>query len=376
MDGLAKLGQPFHSPAVAHVPEQITQSPPPPGQANPADPPRRWPHRRLRLAAGLVVALVVLAALATAGVMMGSKPLSAHTVGDALFRFDPSDTEHLVIRSLRLPRTVVGLLAGAALGLAGAVMQGVARNALADPGVLGVNSGAALFVVAGINFFGVTSLSGYVWFGLAGAAVSAAVVYAVGSMGASGATPLKLVLAGTATTAVLTSATQAVLLLNVSAFDQFRFWQVGSLAGRDEAVAWQGAPFVVAGAVLALALGRSLNLLALGDDTARALGQRVVRVRLAAALAVVLLSGTATAMAGPIGFVGLAVPHVARMLTGADHRWLLPYSMVLAPVLVLLADLVGRLVIRPTEVQVGIVTAAIGAPVLIAMVRSRKGAAL
>nr|WP_244409615.1 iron chelate uptake ABC transporter family permease subunit [Streptomyces albofaciens] len=361
---------------MAHVPEQITQPPPPPGQANTAAAPRRRPHRRLRLAAGLVVALVVLAALATASVTMGSKPLSAHTVGEALFRFDPSDTEHLVIRSLRLPRTVVGLLAGAALGLAGAVMQGIARNALADPGVLGVNSGAALFVVAGINFFGVTSLSGYVWFGMAGAAVAAAVVYAVGSMGASGATPLKLVLAGTATTAVLTSATQAVLLLNVSAFDQFRFWQVGSLAGRDEAVAWQGAPFVLAGAVLALSLGRSLNLLALGDDTARALGQHVVRVRLAAALAVVLLCGTATAMAGPIGFVGLAVPHVARMLTGADHRWLLPYSMVLAPVLVLLADLVGRLVIRPTEVQVGIVTAAIGAPVLIAMVRSRKGAAL
>lgn len=323
----------------------------------------------------LVVLVLVLLALAAVSVMMGARPLPLHTVWDALFRFDPADSDHLVVRSLRLPRTEVGLLAGAALGLAGTVMQGMARNPLADPGILGVNTGAALFVVVGIEVFGLSAPREYMWCALAGAGLCATVVYAVGARGSGGATPLRLVLAGAALTAALTSVTHAVLLLDVGTFDQFRFWQVGSLAGRDETVVWQAAPFVVAGAVLALLLGQSLNALALGDDLAQALGQRVALVRLASALAVVLLCGAATAMAGPIGFIGLTVPHVARFLTGPDHRWLLPCSMLLAPALLLLADIVGRLVVRPGELQVGIVTTTIGAPVFIALVRRRKAGA-
>ncbi|KNB49792.1 FecCD family ABC transporter permease [Streptomyces caatingaensis] len=340
-------------------------------------PPPTGPSRgKRRLALGLVAILVVLAVLTVASVMLGARSLPARTVWDALFHFDPDNSRHLAVRSLRLPRTAVGLLAGAALGLAGVVMQGLTRNPLADPGLLGVNSGAALGVVLGINVFGVTALSGYVWFALAGAAVAAAVVYAVSSLGGAGVTPLKLALGGVALTAVLSSATNAVLLLDVGTFDQFRFWQVGSLAGRDEDVVAQAAPFVAVGALVALALARSLDALALGDDLATALGRRVGRVRLTGAVAVVLLCGAATAMAGPIGFVGLTVPHAVRLLTGPGHRWLLPYSMLAAPALLLLADIAGRLVIRPGELQVGIVTAAIGAPFFMALARRRRMGAL
>ncbi|MDF3293932.1 iron chelate uptake ABC transporter family permease subunit [Streptomyces sp. RB6PN23] len=318
----------------------------------------------------------MLVACSAASVMLGAKPLPAHTMWDALFSFDRRDYGQLVVRTLRLPRTAVGLLSGTALGLAGAVMQGMARNPLADPGILGVNSGAALGVATGINVFGITELTDYVWCGLVGAGVAATVVYAVGSLGSGGAAPTRLVLAGAATSAALASLTNAVLLLNVSTFDQFRLWQVGSLAGRGGSVVWQGAPFVAVGALLALSLGRSLNSLALGDDLARSLGQNTTRLRGTAALAVVLLCGAATAMAGPIGFVGLAVPHSARLITGPDYRWVLPYSMVLAPALLLLADITGRLVVRPGELPAGIVTAVLGAPVFIALARRRRTAVL
>jgi len=325
---------------------------------------------------GLVLSLAVLAFVALCSVAIGTKPISFTTVVQSFTHYDPTSSDHLIIRSLRMPRTEVGLLAGSALGAAGAVMQGVARNPLADPGLLGVDAGAALFVVIAIYTFGVGSLLGYVWFAFVGAAVASVLVYVLGSMGREGATPVKLALAGAALSAVLASITTTILLLDVATLDQFRFWNVGSLAGRDGTIAAQVAPFILVGLVMALASGRMLNALALGDDVARSLGQRVGVARCLSALSVVLLCGAATAAAGPIAFVGLTVPHVARAVTGPDYRWILPYSMVLAPILLLGSDIVGRVITRPGEVQVGIVTALVGAPFFIALVRRRKLAEL
>ena len=328
------------------------------------------------LTTGLVVIAVALAGAALLSLAVGARDLPFGTVLHALAHADPGSRDHLIVIESRLPRTVVGLLAGAAFGLAGALIQGVTRNPLADPGLLGVNAGAGLFVVVAISVFGVGSLTGYVWFGFAGAAVTSVLVYTVGSIGRGGATPVKLALAGAAVSAALLSFTTAVLLLDVDAYDQFRFWQVGSLAGRGLDVAVASLPFLVAGAVLAAASARALNALALGDDVATSFGQNVVLARLIVALAVVLLCGTATAMAGPLVFIGLVIPHIARSFTGPDHRWLLPYSALLAPLLLLLADVLGRVVARPGEVQAGIVTAIIGAPVFVAMARRSRLAEL
>jgi len=325
---------------------------------------------------GLVAALALLGFLLLASVAVGSKPIALATVLDALLGYDDRLEDHLIVRDLRLPRTEVALLVGVALGLGGAVMQGVARNPLADPGILGVNAGAALMVVVAIYVFGVGSLYGYVWFAFAGALAASVAVYAIGSMGREGATPIKLSLAGAALTAFLASVTTAILLIDAATLDQYRFWAVGSLAGRDGSIAVQLAPFVVAGALIALACGPALNTLALGDDLARGLGQRVGRARAASAAAVVLLCGAATAAAGPIGFVGLVVPHVARLICGPDYRWILPYSLVLAPILLLAADVLGRVIVRPAELQVGIVTAVIGAPLFVWLVRRRNLAEL
>lgn len=333
-------------------------------------------RRRPALAGGLLVALVALALTVVASLALGTQNMPLGTVADALLRFDPTDTDHLIVRHLRVSRTVAGLLVGVALGLAGAVMQGVARNPLADPGILGVNAGAALFVVFGINVLNITALSGYVWFGFAGALFASVLVYGVSSLGREGATPVKLALAGAATTAALGSVTTAILLSDADAFEQYRFWQVGALSGRDPEILWQAAPFIVLGVVCALVSGRHLNALSLGDDVARSLGQRVGAARLLAASAVVLLCGTATAIAGPIAFVGLVVPHAARVIAGPDYRWILPYSALLAPVLLLVSDIVGRLAARPSEIQVGVITALIGVVPFIVLVRRRKLAEL
>ena len=321
---------------------------------------------------GLVAACAVLFLVCLASVAYGSKAIAFSTVIEAFTAFDPTVDDHIIVRSLRVPRTVIGLLVGAALGLSGAVMQGVARNPLADPGLLGVNAGASLAVAVAIFVFGIGTLTGYVWFAFLGAALAMLVVYLLGSAGRGGPTPVKLALAGAALTAGLISLTSAILLLDAATLDVFRFWQVGALAGRDADIARQVAPFIAVGTVMALATGRLLNALSLGDDVARSLGQRVGRARWFSAAAVVLLAGSATAAAGPIGFVGLTIPHVARAITGPDYRWVLPYSAVLAPILLLGSDILGRVLARPGELQVGIVTALVGAPFFIALVRRRK----
>ncbi|MFE6688102.1 FecCD family ABC transporter permease [Streptomyces sp. NPDC057743] len=337
-------------------------------------PPPTAPRRRFAVrAAGLAASVAVLAVVAVLGIAVGAKQIPLDQVWHGVFHYSGSDTD-VVIRDVRLPRTLLGLLAGAALGLAGTVMQALTRNPLADPGVLGINAGASAAVVSAISFLGVTSLSGYVWFAFAGAAVVSVAVYVLG--GTRSATPVRLALAGTALTAVLTGYLNAVNLLNSAALDRMRFWTVGSLASATMPTVAKIAPFLVVGALLALLLARPLNAVALGDDQARALGARLTRTRVLAMVAVTLLCGGATAVCGPIVYVGLMVPHAVRALTGPDLRWILPYSAVLSPVLLVGADVLGRVVARPGELQVGIVTAVIGGPVFIYLVRRRRMAQL
>ena len=326
-------------------------------------------------AAWLLAAVVVLALLAGASLAIGARGLSLGTVWQALTAFDPANGDHAVVHA-RIPRTVLGILAGGALGLAGAAMHGVARNPLADPGIMGVNAGAALAVVTGIYVFGVATFSGYIWFAFVGAGVAAVVVYLIASLGRDGATPVKLALAGAALNAGLFSLMNVILVSSQDTLDRFRFWQVGGVAGRDWSVVLPGLPFLAAGGLIVLLTGRILNSLALGDDIARGLGQRVGLVRGITALGIVLLCGSATALAGPIGFVGLVIPHAVRFLTGPDYRWILPFSLVLAPVLLLGADIIGRVVLLPGEVPAGIMTALIGAPVFVWLIRRGKGAGL
>jgi len=327
-------------------------------------------------AGGFVLLALVLVAVLVLSITVGARPIALGDIWNALTSFDPSQTNHKIILDLRLPRTLVGLLVGAALGLSGAILQGATRNPLADPGILGINAGATLCVVLGISVFGITQLSGYVWLAFLGAGAAMLVVYLVASLGREGATPVKLALAGAAVTAALTSVTSAILITNVETLDQIRFWQVGALTGRTTEILLQVAPFILAGIVLALLTSRLLDGLALGDDVARGLGLKVQRSRALVGLAAVILAGSATAAAGPIAFVGLAVPHLARAFTGPNYRWILPYSMLLAPILLLGADIIGRIIVPPGELQVGIVTAALGAPFFIALVRRRKLAEL
>ncbi|RCV54789.1 FecCD family ABC transporter permease [Marinitenerispora sediminis] len=334
-------------------------------------------HARVHAAraAGLLVALGVLGLCVLLSIAVGAKAIPLSTVWQALWNYDGS-YDHSVIFELRLPRTLLGVAVGAALGLSGALMQALTRNPLADPGILGINAGAAAAVVLAVYVFGLTDLNAYVWFAFAGAALTTVVVYVLGSAGRGGATPVRLALAGTAIGAVLIGLVHGVIILNEFVFDQIRFWQIGSLVGRDLGVFTAVLPFLLAGTLLALLLGSQLNAVALGEDLAAALGARVNRTRAVTALAIVLLCGGATAAAGPIAFVGLTVPHVARALIGPDQRWVLPYSAVLAAILLVGADTLGRIVLPTGELEVGIITALVGAPVFIALVRRKKVAKL
>lgn len=324
------------------------------------------------LSAGLLVLLAVLAVVAFVSVVLGSRGVGLSTVWDAIAHHDPTDTDQTVIRELRLPRTVLGLLAGAALGLAGAILQGVTRNALADPGIMGINSGAAAAVVLSIMISGQSDVTTYIWWAFAGAAGATILVYGVASFGREGATPIKLALAGAAVSAGCYSVTTGVTMLDSDALDQLRFWQVGSLAGRYWPIVEQTAPFLVAGLVLALFTGRWLNGLALGDDVATALGQRVGLTRAGLFVVVVLLAGGATAACGPIVFIGLVVPHMARAICGPDYRWITAYCLLLSPIVLLTADVLGRVMKLSGEVQVGVVLGLLGAPVFAFLVRRKN----
>lgn len=325
--------------------------------------------------AGLLGCGAVLALCATASLAVGSRSVALTDVAGALTAYDGSDA-HAIVRDLRLPRTVLGILAGAALGAAGVLMQGTTRNPLAEPGILGINAGAAFAVVFGIFVLGITSVASYTGLALLGAGVTALLVLVLGGSAHGGAAPVRLALAGAVMTALLVSLTSAVLVFDARTLDEFRFWLVGSIAGRDAEVTRIVLPVIGVGLMIALAAGRWLNALALGDDVARSLGQHVGRTRALATLGFVLLAGGAVAAAGPIAFVGLAVPHLARSLVGADHRWVMPYGIVLGAVVLLVADVVGRVLVRPAELEVGIVVALVGAPFFIWLVRRRNLVAL
>ncbi|MEU0303676.1 iron ABC transporter permease [Streptomyces sp. NPDC006175] len=322
----------------------------------------------------LLLTLLVLVAVAVLSVAVGSRTVAWSDVWSALGGADATLEQAAVTK--RIPRTVLAVVIGAALGLAGGVMQGVTRNPLADPGILGVNMGASLAVVTGVAFFGLTSPTGYVWVAMAGAALSAVFVYTVGSLGRGGATPLKLALAGAATSAAFASLVTAVVLPRNDISGSFRLWQIGGVGGASFERIGHVLPFLAVGFLICLFSARALNSLALGDELAAGLGERVWVARATAAAGAVILCGAATAAAGPIGFVGLVVPHACRMMAGVDHRWLLPLSTVTGAVLLTAADVVGRIVARPSEVDVGIVTALIGAPFFIWTVRRQKVRAL
>ncbi|MBT1183657.1 iron chelate uptake ABC transporter family permease subunit [Streptomyces sp. CJ_13] len=321
--------------------------------------------------AGLLLALAALILISLLSVWLGTRDIPFTSTWSVLWNPDGSQTS-VIIHSYRIPRTVLGLLVGIALGLSGALMQALTRNPLADPGLLGVSLGASTGVVVAIAFLGVGTALGYVWFAFAGAALASVAVYLLGSAGRKLATPDRLVVAGAAVTAVLYAFNSAVLLLDPRAFNQFRFWTVGALAGRRMDVVWVIAPFVVTGLVVALLLAPSLNALAMGEQLGKALGVNIGRTRVLGVVSVMLLCGAATAAAGPIGFVGLVVPHVARFVVGPDQRWVMAYSMLLAPVLLIGSDVLGRVLGAPGEVQVGIVTAFIGAPLFLVLCRRRK----
>ncbi|MFF5255135.1 FecCD family ABC transporter permease [Streptomyces leeuwenhoekii] len=325
---------------------------------------------RARRAVAIPAAVLALGVAVLLSLAVGARPLAPAAVLDALLHGGHGEAAE-VVRELRLPRTLTGVLVGAALALAGTVLQGITRNPVADPGILGVSQGASVGVVLAIAYAGVHTLAGYVWFAFAGAALASVAVYAIASGGRGGATPVKLALGGAAINALLVAVVTAVLTTKAAALDEFRFWQVGSLSGRDAAIVGQIWPFVLVGGVLVLSVARGLDALALGDDVARGLGRRVAAVRIAGGLGATILTGAGVAAAGPIAFVGLAVPHIARAIVGGDHRWVLPLAALLGPVLLLVSDVAGRIVFPPGEVPAGVTTALIGVPFLVLLVRRK-----
>ena len=330
------------------------------------------PRDRLRRgsARGLATLAVLLVLAAVLSLAVGSRAIAPDTVLRVLVRPDGSDAA-TIVHDLRIPRTVLAIAVGVALGIAGALMQGHTRNPLADPGLLGVEAGAAFAVVIGIHVFGVTDLTGYAWFSLVGAGLAAAAVFAIGST-RGGPDPVSLVLAGSAVSALLFALTQVVVLRDIETLDAYRFWAVGSVAGRGTDVLWEVLPFILVGLLLAALSASTLNLLQLGDDVAVSLGLHPVRHKVIGVLGVMMLTGAATAACGPIGFVGLVVPHVARRFAGVDYRWVIPYSALVGGLLVVVADVLGRVVVRPAELQVGIVMALVGGPVFVHLVRRTR----
>lgn len=324
---------------------------------------------------GLLVALLVLAAAVVLSIAVGAKPINVPDVLHGLFTPSGSDND-FIVRDYRVPRTAAAILVGAALGVAGALIQALTRNPLADPGILGVNSGAAFFVALATAVFGVTTIFGYIWFAFGGALLVTVAVYLIGSAGRGPADPVRLTLAGVALSAVLQGVITGMTLLNPTAFDQMRNWNAGSVVGRGFDVLAPVVPFLVVGLILAIVVARPLNAVALGEDLAASLGTNITRTRIIVVIAVTLMAGGATALAGPIGFVGLMIPHVARWITGPDQRWILAYTVLMAPSLMLLADTLGRVILGGGELPVGIVTAFVGAPVLIVLIRRKKASGL
>lgn len=329
-----------------------------------------WVRANRHRSLWLLALVALLAALCAASVTIGTRDVAWADIIAALEGHVDTIGQSAV--ALRIPRTVLAVLAGAALGLAGAIMQGITRNPLADPGILGVNMGASLAVVVGVAWFDISSSYAYIWTAIVGSAAAAIFVYTIGSMGRGGPTPLKLALAGAATSVAFASMVIAIVLPRNDIAGGIRSWQIGGVGGATFERIWPVLPFLAVGFAVSLLSARKLNSLALGDELASGLGERVAVARAIAALGAILLCGATTAVCGPIGFLGLVVPHVCRLLVGVDHRWLLPFSALGGACLLVGADVVGRIVARPAELDVGIITALIGAPFFIWIVRRQR----
>jgi iron complex transport system permease protein len=330
------------------------------------------PTRRV----GIAFAFGGLAFTVLLSLAVGARSIPFGDVVEALRGDGGESRDATIVLDLRVPRTLLGIAAGASLGLAGALMQSLTRNPLADPGLLGINAGAAAAVVIAIGLLGLAGTTAYVWFAFLGAGVAAVAVYMIGAAGRGGATPVRLALAGTAISAALTAVIYGIVLTDPLLLQKYNLWSVGGLSGRGRSELAGVVPFMVMGAAAAVLLARPLNALAMGEDSARALGARVGVTRIGGAAAITLLCGAATAAVGPLYFLGLTVPHAARAICGPDVRWILAYSAVLGAILLLLADVLGRVLVAPEELQAGLMLAFVGAPLFIAIVRKRNIPAL
>lgn len=338
----------------------------------------RFMHQTPAKAIGLVFGFFLLAFFFALSIVLGATDIRLETALESFIRYDAASSEQVIIRTTRLPRAIFAAAIGASLAVAGALMQALTRNPLASPGIFGINAGAVFMVVLALTFLPVTSLSQLVWFAFLGAALAAAGVYLLGSIGRDGLTPVKIVLSGAALTASFSSFTQGMLVVNEASLQNVLFWLTGSIAGKATKDLLPVLPYMLAAGASAMVLARPVNILASGEDIAKGLGQRTLLVKTAVAVAIVLLAGSSVAVAGSIGFVGLVIPHLARYLVGADYRWVIPYSAVLGAILLLAADILARFLIMPGEIPLGVMTGFVGAPFFVYIarkgVRSKGGA--
>lgn len=320
---------------------------------------------------GLIGCILLFGTAFVLSVALGQTSIPFQTTLDAFFHYDGSNTEHVIVTTSRITRAIIAAVIGANLAIAGALMQALTRNPLAAPDLFGINAGALFFIVFAITFFSVDSLTSYMWIAFLGAAVASLLVFFLGSIGRDGLTPIKIVLAGAAISALFVSFTQGMLVIDEQAIQSILFWMAGSVAGRDLDMLLPVLPFMLGAGLVALFLGRPINILLSGDDIAKGLGQRTILIKVVIGLAVVFLAGGSVAVAGSIGFVGLIVPHIARGLTGPDYRWLIPFSALIGASLLLLADVAARFIVMPQEMPIGVMTALIGAPFFVHI--ARKG---
>ncbi len=331
-----------------------------------------YSSNNFRYYAGLSFLLIVALICAFISVFLGSRDIESEVTWQALIHFDSQNSEHLIVHYLRLPRAMLAIVVGFAIGAAGVIMQTLTRNPLADPGLLGVNAGATLAVVIAIAFFGMTDVVHYMWFSILGAMLAGLLIYFLAGLG-SGVNPVKVVLSGIALSVILLSLTQIITVNSQDeAFNQFRHWAVGSLQGRGFDVLYAVSVLVFIGIVYSLFLSKELDTVSLGRDVSQSLGVNHTSIWVRASVAITVLAGAATAAVGPLSFIGLTAPHIARFLVGTKHRWLLPYSMVISAALISVADVLGKVVVAPDEISVGIMTALLGGPIFVLLVRRWK----
>ncbi|MGG4471227.1 iron ABC transporter permease [Paenibacillus alvei] len=323
-----------------------------------------------RRISGLVIGLIFLCIIFVFSILLGYTDTSFKTAIQAFQHFNGSN-EHIIIKEVRLPRALIGTIVGSSLAISGGLLQALTKNPLASPDILGVNSGASFFVILGLMFFSISSLQAFAWLAFLGAALTSVIVYFLGSMGREGLTPIKLTLAGAAMAALFSSMAQGFLVMNESALEEVLFWMAGSVQGRSLKILFSVLPYIITGTLIAFLISNKINVLTMGEDVAKGLGQRTGALKLLIGTSVILLSGASVAVAGPIGFIGIVVPHIVKWLVGNDYRWILPYCGITGGILLLLADIGARYIVMPQEVPVGIMTAIIGTPFFIYI--ARKG---